>query len=402
MTLTAQGFTQDSPTAIRTDLTNQALADVEGFTSFPTELRTNLIDEAVIVEMKIQDQINSLMNGIGPDFANDQMFKQYGCSFGLTMKGFQYAQATLRFSGTAGTVVPKGTRARNVANTVTLAATAQGIIGSTGTVDLLCESASEVIVDIPATSITVMVDAIAGVTVTNPNAGTSGIPAETIEQFKARVYNEVQSSRYGGITRAYSLLNQIDGVESRLIHFRVMEKLVTVESTTKAYQGIECVVGGGDDNLVAGALFESFLQTKNLLSDPSNDETARTVSVDVSLYGSTFPVTYTRPKQLSGALTITLPIKGVTTTNAIMEGVLKPVFENYFDTNKVGQAISAATMDNLIYATLSDSGIDTANIGEIVYAFTLDSVPTPMDSGFLPIEFDQYINLVTFVVNVSA
>lgn len=401
MTLTAQGFTQDSPTTIRTDLTNQALAEVEGFTSFPTELRTNLIDESVIIEMYFQDMINSLMNGIGPDFSNDQMFKQYGCSFGLTMKDFQYAQATLRFSGTAGTIIPKGTRARNVANTVTLAATAQGIIGSTGTVDILCESSSEVIVDIPATTITVMVDAISGVTVTNPNAGTSGIPAETIEQFKARVYNEVQSPRYGGITRAYSLLNQIDGVESRLIHFRTMEKIVT-GTPDKYYQGIECVVGGGDDNLVAGALFESFLQTKNLLSSPSNTETARTVSVDVPLYGSTFPVTFTRPKQLTGALTITLPIKGVTTTSAIMEGVLKPVFENYFDTNKVGQAVSAATMDSLIYETLLASGIETANIGEIAYAFTLDSVPTPMDSGFLPIEFDQYINLASFTVNVSA
>jgi len=400
MTLTAQGFTQDSPTQIRTDLTNQALADVEGFTSFPTELRTNLIDEAVIVEMKIQDQINSLMNGIGPDFSNDQMFKQYGCSFGLTMKDFQYAQATLRFSGTAGTVIPKGTRARNVANTVTLAATAQGIIGSTGTVDLLCESASEVIVDIPATSITVMVDAISGVTVTNPNAGTSGIPAETIEQFKARVYNEVQSSRYGGITRAYSLLNLIDGVESRLIHFRTMEKIVT-GTPDKYYQGIECVVGGGDDNVVAGALFESFLQTKNLLSNPSNSETARTVSVDVSLYGSTFPVTYTRPKQITGALTIAMSIDGVTTTNAIMEGVLKPVFENYFDTINVGQAVSEASMNQLIYGTLADSGIPTANIGTIEYSFTLDSVPTPVEGGYLPLDFDQYINLTTFTVSVT-
>lgn len=400
MTLTAQGFTQDSPTAIRTDLTNQALADVEGFTSFPTELRTNLIDEAVIIEMKIQDQINSLMNGIGPDFANDQMFKQFGCSFGLTMKDFQYAQATLRFSGTAGTIIPKGTRARNVANTVTLAATTQGIIGSTGTVDLLCESSSEVIVDIPATTITVMVDAISGVTVTNPNAGTSGIPAETIEQFKTRYYNEVQSPRYGGITRAYSLLNQIDGVESRLIHFRTMEKIVT-GTPDKYYQGIECVVGGGDDNAVAGALFESFLQTKNLLSNPSNSETARTVAVDVSLYGSTFPVQFTRPKQITGALSIAMSIDGVTTTNAIMEGVLKPVFENYFDTIMVGQAVSEASMNQLIYTTLKDSGIETANIGVIAYTFTLDSVPTPIEGGYLPLEFDQYINLASFTVNVT-
>jgi hypothetical protein len=397
MELTAQGFTQDTPETIRTDITNQALAEVDGFTSFPTELRQNLIDEAVIIEMRFQDGLNALMNGIGPDFANDQMFKQFGCSFGMTMKDFQYAQATLRFSGLTRTVIPKGTRARNSAGTVTLATSAQVVIGSTGEVDVLAVSTSEAITDIPAGSITVMVDVISGVTVTNPAAGTSGIQAETIDQFKTAVYNEIQSPRYGGITRAYSLLRNIEGVDSRLIHFRTMQKLVT----DVYYQGIECVVGGGDDYEVANALFTAFLQTKNLLSDPSGGESARTVSVDLSLYGSTFPVKFTRPKQISGSLTVTIAVDGKTTTSAILEGILKPAFEAYFDSIKVGEAVSEASMNQIIYTELKTAGIETANIGTIAYSFELDSVPTPVEGGYLPLDFDQYISLDTFAVSLT-
>lgn len=401
MQMTAAGFTQDTPTQIRTDITNEALANVVGFSSFPTELRTNLIDEAVIVEMRFQDMINALANGIGPDFANDQQFKQFGCSFGLTMKDFQYAQATVRFTGTAGTMIPKNTRVSN-GGTTTLYVKEQAIIGSTGTKDVLCESKQEVVVVIPANTITTLVDVLPTVTsVTNPDAGTSGIPAESIEDFKKAVYNEIQSERYGSTTRARSLLREITGVESRLIHFRTMQFPVTDEGVTVYYQGIECVVGGGDDYEVAGALFTAFLQTKNLLSDPSNSETARTVSVDVKQYNDSFPVKFTRPKQLEAALTVEVAIDGVTTTNDIVSGLLKPQFENYFNTLEVGEAVSAASMNQIVYDTLAGAAIQTANIGTITYTFTLDGVPTPMSSGYLPIEFDQYIYLASFTGAVT-
>lgn len=397
MQMTSAGFTKDTPTQIQTDITNEAAASVAGFASFPAELRQNLIDSMVIEEIRVQDMIDALANGIGPGFANDLQFKNFACSFGLTMKDFQYAQATVRFTGTVGTLIPKLTRVSNGGTTL-LQTTEQRIIGSVGYTDILCESTQEVIVDIPANTITTLVDVIPNVSaVTNPAAGTSGLPAETIDQLKVATYNEIQSPRYGTESRALSLLRNITGVDMRLVAFRPMELVVD----TKYYQGIECVVGGGDDYEVANALFTAFLQTKNLLSDPSNSETARTVAVDVTLYSSVFPVKFTRPKQISAALDIVVPINGNLITNDILEGVLKPVFESYFDSLSVGKSVSAASMNNLIYDTLVDSGVGTDKIGTVTYTFTLDSVPTPMSGGYLPLEFDQYINLESFSAAVS-
>lgn len=401
MELTAAGFTQDTPTQIRTDVTNEALASVAGFTSFPTELRTNLIDELVIYEMHFQDMISALANGIGPDFANDQQFKQFGSSLGLTMKDFQYAQATVRFTGTVGTIIPVNTRVSNGGTTV-LYVKAQSIVGSTGTIDVLCESKQQIIVDIPANTITTLVDVLPSITsVNNPTAGTSGITAETLEQYKTAIYNEIQQPRYGTTARARSLLRAISGVEDRLIYFRTMQLPKVVGGNTVYYQGIECVVGGGADYDVANALFTAFLQTKNLLSNPSNSESARTVSVMVQEYNSQFPVTFTRPKQISASLTVSIAIDGITTTNDIVEGLLKPVFESYFDTLEVGKSVSAASLNQLIYTTLAGASIETSNIGLITYTFVLDSIPTPMSGGHLPLEFDQYINLTYFTAAVT-
>ena len=397
MQMTATGFTKDTPTQIRTDITNEAAASVAGFASFPAELRQNLIDSMVIEEIRIQDMIDALANGIGPGFANDLQFKNFACSFGMTMKDFQYAQATVRFTGTVGTLIPVGTRVSNGGTTI-LQTTEQKIIGSVGYSDILCESTQEVIVDIPANTITTLVDVLPNVSaVTNPAAGTSGIPAETIDQLKLATYNEIQSPRYGTESRAVSLLRNITGVDMRLVAFRPMQLFVT----PNYYNGIECVIGGGDDYEVANALFTSFLQTKNLLSDPSGGETARTVSVDVTQYSSVFPVKFTRPKQIEAALAVLVPVSGQLITNDILEGVLKPVFEAYFESLSVGKAVSGASMNNLIYDTLIDSGIGTDKIGTITYTFTLDSVPTPMSGGYLPLEFDQYINLADFSAAVS-
>ena len=393
-TLTAAGYTQDTPVQIKTDLENQALAEVVGYSLIPSELRENIIQESVIVEMKMQDGVNSLMNGISPDFSNDFMFKQLGSSFGIYPKDAERGQVTLTFSGTAGTIIPIGTRAKNTTNLTTVQTLVRGIIGSTGSIGLLAESISAYIIPIPATTITVMVDSITGVTVTNASAGTAGLAAQTIEEYKPTVYNEIQSARFGGITRAYSLLEKITGVQRRLIFFRPLELILSA----KYYQGIEAVIGGGDDYEVAAALFESFLQTKNLLSSPSNAETARTVSKTITLYNSTFPIKFTRPKLITAIMGLNISIVGTSTTKELLEGLLKPVFESYFNTANVGTAVSKAALDDATYTSLKTAGIFPYNISALTYTFSLGGVPVSFVGNLLPVEFDQYITLGTFTV----
>lgn len=401
MQMTDAGFVKDTPLQIQTDITNEALASSVGFTSFPAELRQNLIDSMVIEEVKMQDAVAAIANGIGPDFANDQQFKQFGCSFGVTMKDFQYGQAMVRFTGAAGTLIPLDTQVSDGA-TIKLYVTIQSVVGTVGYVDVLCESKEELTDPILANTITTLVDTIPGVTsITNPLAGTSGIPAETIDEYKQAVYNRIQSPRYGSEDRARSLLHDVTGVVTRLIAFRVVNIEKVVLGNTIYHRGIECVVGGGDDYEVAAALYTAFLQTKNLLSDPSNSEAARTVSVDVTLYNSSAPVEYTRPKLSDIGLAVNIKISENLTTNAIAEGILQPVFEAYFNSLLVGTAVSVSALNNIIYDAFEEFGITTDKIGTITHTVTIDGSSASFTDGYLATAFDQYFALDTFSVTIS-
>ena len=319
----------------------------------------------------------------------------------MTMLDFQYAQATVRFTGSAGTLIPVDTQVSN-GGTTKLYVKVQGIIGAVGYVDLLCESKEETTAEIGANTITTLVDAVPGVTsITNPLAGTSGIPAETIAEYKQAVYNRIQSPRYGTDARARDLLRAVPGVDSRLIAFRTLDLIKTILGSTVYFRGIECVVGGGDDYEVAAALYSAFLQTKNLLSNPSNSETARTVSVDVTLFNSAAPVEYTRPKLSDIGLSINVKINGKLTTNDVAEGILQPAFETYFDSLIVGTAVSTASMNNIIYDSFAASGIGTDRIGTITYTVTVDGLPATITDGYLVAAFDQYFALDTFAVTIS-
>ena len=216
-TLTASGYQISTPTELNADLTSQAVALVPGFTTLPSELRTNLIQEASLVAYKMENAISDLMNGIAPGYANDFMFQQFGESFGLPPKEAINAQVTVVFTGPVGTYIPVGTTCSNAGSTIQVATTVDGIIGSTGNISILCESTGDQEITILANTITVLDVAITGVTIDNPNAGTAGLPAETAAEYRLRVQQALSATRIGQIERIYELLYQVPGVTPRLV-----------------------------------------------------------------------------------------------------------------------------------------------------------------------------------------
>lgn len=219
-TLTAQGYLISTPTQINADLTAQAIAQVPGFNSLPSELRSNLIQESVIVASKFENGISDLMNGIASTFANDFMFYQFGASFGLPLKNAVNSQVTIVFTGPMGTYIPLGTIITNTGDTIEVSTTTDGIINSTGTLSILCESTGTTPISILANTMTILKTAITGVTVNNPVAGTAGLPAETSSQYRTRVQNTFSGPRISQVARAYELLLKVPGVNSNLIYIR--------------------------------------------------------------------------------------------------------------------------------------------------------------------------------------
>lgn len=171
-------------------------------------------------------------------------------------------------------------------------------------------------------------------------------------------------------------------------------------SISHEYAGIEVVVGGGDDADIANAIFNAFLSTKNLVSDPSDGNPARTINVSVQVYNSTFPVKFTRPKLSQLEITLTLTLKNITTTQSILQSYLENAFTNYINNLQLGtgELLNINVLNNLVFDTLETIPIYAQNVQSTSYSFLLDSVPITPTSGYLPIAFDQYLNLSSFTL----
>lgn len=398
--LTAEGYIAKTATELYNDLETEAIASVSGFTGLPADLRENLIQTGAIVSVKMQDMVSNMLNGIGPDFANDFMFIQLGNAFGLQMKNYQYASVTIEFTGTSGTIITTDIQVTNSDGSITVSPNAEVTIGTTGVASVLCYTSEETTEEIPADTMTVLTTANSNITaVNNPNAGTSGLDAETIDEFKERVYTELQSARNGTAARCRSLLSDLDGVETRLMKFN--ETSITVD--TYVYKGIEVIVGGGDDAEVAGAIFQAFMQTKNLISDPSDDDTSRTVTQTINLYNSTFEINYTRPKEILLGLTIEITFSDdISTSSTVILSLLQPEFEDFFDEFTLGQQVNKLSLNSIVMSALEENSIEAKDVQSITYTVLFDSVSTSFDSNnYLPIEADEYLTLDSFAVSLG-
>ena len=131
---------------------------------------------------------------------NDNLFDTFTADTNATP-----ATVTCRFTGTAGTVIPKGTRAGDGGDIVVKTSVA-GTIPVAGYIDILCTSVTY-LQTIPALAIDTMIDTIAGVTVSNALAGTTSTRSMVLVYYKDFIiginrmiaYNEVAGTyHYNG------------------------------------------------------------------------------------------------------------------------------------------------------------------------------------------------------------
>ena len=108
---------------------------------------------------------------------NDNLFDTFTADTNATP-----ATVTCRFTGTAGTVIPKGTRAGDGGDIVVKTSVA-GTIPVAGYIDILCISVTY-LQTIPALAIDTMIDAIAGVTVSNALSGTTSTRSMVLVYYK--------------------------------------------------------------------------------------------------------------------------------------------------------------------------------------------------------------------------
>lgn len=117
------------------------------------------------------------------------------------------ATVTCRFTGTAGTVVPKGTRAGDGGDIVVKTSIAE-TIPVAGYIDIICTSVNY-LQTIPALAIDTMIDVIAGVTVSNALAGTTSTRSMVLVYYKDFIIGLNRMIAYNAVAGTYHYNGEI-------------------------------------------------------------------------------------------------------------------------------------------------------------------------------------------------
>ena len=372
------GVIKDDPTVIRERLLNQAIEKVEGFTDLPSGIQNNLIDESVLDIAEIQDMLANVMNSISPSYANDFIVRELGAAFGLKIKDKALPNTTITFYGLAGVVIPEGLEVGNSDGSKKFITTKSDIINATGQVSIYCEGADYYDTPTPANTLNVLLNQVLNVTsCTNLNDAVESTPAETISEFRSRFQTRAQANRSGTVATLDNNLKEIEGTVDRLCTYQASQ--IIEEGVKKAV--IEVVVGGGDDYQVALAIFNSVLYPDIFVSNPSGDETNRTVNINVTFNGVDFLIVYTRPKinQLSINISLTVQSGFINIPSEAFTLLLRPYYEDYINNLKIGYSPNGYAFDDLIYQCFKDNFYSISIITGINYTLTINDEPASLN-----------------------
>lgn len=397
MQLTNEGFVKDNPEELMNRVTEAVKDEIPSFTNLPSELGTNLIQEAAVLELQIQDMISNMMNGVGIGYSNDLMFLQFGEAFGLPRNNKTNSTVNIKFKGKAGVIIPEKTQVSNADGSMIFETIEQDIITEDGNVTILCQSLDDLTDIIEANTINVLITSIIGLeSCNNEQQGTNGIPIEEMSAYRERLQNRFRANRTGTLSFVLDQLLQIPEVDKRLCAFK----------NTDA--GLECIVGGGDDYKIALILFNSFLYPNTFISNPSKDETDRTVNKTIEFQGASFNVKYTRPKVilLNFTISITVDYGSLSIPSEALRLLIKPYFSDYIDNENVGVSLSIYTFDRLLFECLAVNGIKENIINGIRYEiksganFDEGEIIEPNKNNRIETAFDIAYKLNEFEVQV--
>lgn len=401
MGLTAQGYEKRQPSDIKDVIIKELQNAGSPFLELPADIQNNLIDSAIPIMLQFENIAAEIINGYGPDYANDYIWINLANSLGLTRKSKVKAGVELKFTGTPGTYIPKDTEvgAFKTDESITLDSTGTALVQAYSESEVFAEA--ETLTDINAT----IAD---DLKVTNPESSIEALGEESIADLRQRSKTILRSSRKGGIDYALARLKAVKGVNPQLIKFRFLDYNYQVEvddiAVLKNVQGIEAIVGGGDANQIAGVLFDSFLETAKLISQPSNNETDRTINAIVRYYGSELPIAFTRPKNLPLKFRMTFTFRGVMVTSTSAEGIIKQPFTDFINNRQLGAPLNKNTLDMFIFSKFAEHGIDTTGFVGIKYTITKGEEAIEFDSeGFITeIKHDCYLTLAGLQIEIAA
>lgn len=260
--MTAAGPQPQSPAVLRALIVALATQYSAGITSnLPGTLIEDVTSTDAATLVLSGQAATDLVNSVTPFGANEFLLNQLGQIYGTPYGGSSNATVSVVFSGppdgsTNGYPIPVGFLVSD--GTYQYAVQDGGIIQSNGqSGNVSCVALQGGTWAIPATSVDQLVTPLPPgilLTVTNPQAGVPGQPAESWTQYRTEVMAAGLASAQGTPRFLKTQLRNVPGVDQRLI---AVQQQVGV--------GWKVIVGGGDQYAVGSAIFAGVADPSTLV-----------------------------------------------------------------------------------------------------------------------------------------
>jgi len=377
-TITSNGAIPDSITTLRDELIALATSISPGLTA---NLPASLIEDMASTgagALAVQDQAYvDAINSIAPTTSNDNILVQLGNVYGIQQGvGSNTSVYVVFLDSTPGFVINTGFLVSD--GTYQYATQEPTVIGSGGySAPVFCLATQAGSWAVPGASsghplgtVTTVVTSVPSpitLNVSNPNPGTPGIPAQSIDDYRFQVIQAGRAVATGIPTLLRTALLKVSGVVSRLISI----KQVSSESAT----GWEIIVGGGNQYDVANAIFQSMFNIQDLVGAQT---TGTTTTVSLLDYPDTYTIKYVIPAQVTTHITVNWTTVAGTNyvSPVVVANVVQPAIYNYVNSVHVGVPISVVALQEAFLAATATL-IDPTTLATLSFQVYAPGLLTP-------------------------
>lgn len=255
--VTAAGAQPTPPATLLAKLIALVAATNPGYTATLPGSLVEDISSTDVGALTLIDQARiELVNSLTPFGANEFLLNQLGQIYGVPLGQDTNTSVPAVFTGTPGFVIAVGFTISDGSHQYTVQD--GGIIGSGGTSPPLFALATQPgSWAVPQNSVNQLITSVPSgisLTVNNPSAGTSGSGTESAEDYRAQVLQAGLAASQGMPRYLKTLLGNIPGVQSNL---------VSVQAQVGG--GWKVLVGGGDPDQIANAIFAALFDVSTLV-----------------------------------------------------------------------------------------------------------------------------------------
>ena len=393
--ITTAGATAATPDTLNADALAIAIARAPGLTA---TLPGSLIEDMSSTStgaLVVQEQASvDLINSISPLTANEFILKQLGLVYGVMPGIGSNTSVFVTFTGSPGLVVNSGFIVSDGTHqyvTQDPAIIGSPVSGPDGTSEpTFCLAVDSGTWAIPVNTVTQTITSVPeGFTLTCMNA-TTGVPGgdpQTVSEYQAQVIQAGQAVATGVSTLVKTALQNVGGVQARLISFR------------QTGGGWQVIVGGGDPYQVANAIFQSMFNILDLVGAATAGSTE---TVAINDFPDTYEIVFVIPAQDSVGVVCTW--QTVATANfvspAIVTALVQPAIVAYINSIAVGQPISLLILRDAFITAVAGS-IPESAISVLDFVVTINGTVVGPPAGGELISGDPESFFFTAASNVA-